>query len=311
MACIQSSLSHDEAMKLLGKSRNKGVTITKGMYATEMRKKQDEAEQRAALAVIDMCLAPGVTVEALVNSVQPLHKATGATGIIEAIYSQLAVWGVLQHAYNSSAVRQQGRRCAKLKRSFTQRVARMVSVKVPELVRKIESEFVEAVCARLAKVQDVTDEQMSNAIEETIVDGVHLTRTVWMEARSPASRAAEKKGSLHAEWGNGNRRPQVQKADLRRSDALDSKVHVSVRARPSAALWSQLTRVDRTRSFTMTGTQPVRASATHRSTPMDRLSAVCAKRCARSRRVHVDQPPRRAMVTGQREHRTVHHTRAH
>ncbi len=223
-------------MLLFGKNRSRGVNFTKGMHKLEIRVAQAEAERRKAKALIDTCLAPGVTVDSLVADVQSFHKVptmgvNGVAGAVTAIRTQVAVWVLLQHAYNTDKVRQQRRRLDKLKRNVEQRVARMISVKLPEMVQQVEQEFAAAVHARLVASgldDNATDAQMSDAIDAAIRDGVHLTRAVKMVPRSPASRAAERKGSLRKEWGNGNRRPQVDQGMLKRSD-VSSKVHVSMR----------------------------------------------------------------------------------
>ncbi len=222
-------------MLLWGKSRSKSINISKGAHQAETRTRQAETERRAAKARIDTCLAPGLTVDSLEEGIIAMHTVAASTGgdgvpgTLKAMRSGLAVWKLLQHAHNTSKVRQQRRRRDKLKRNFDQRVARMISVKVPEMVMATERAFAEAVRANLTGSglgADATDAEMSAAMEQAIRAGAHLTRTVKMEPRSQASRAAEKKGSLRQEWGRANR-PQMDKAQLPRSNALGSKVHVS------------------------------------------------------------------------------------
>ena len=280
-------LTSEEAKLLFEKDRHKGVNLTKGMFKTETRKTHAEAERRHAIALVNKCLVDGVTIEALQERATPMHEVAGADidgvpGVIVAMRRGLATWALLQHAHNSSKVRQQRRRLQKLKHNLEERVARMLTIKLPEMLAEVQREFVAAVRANLAgagvEPEQATDDQLNAAMETAIMAGAHLTRTVKTVPRSPASRAAEKKGSLRAAWGSGQVRPQLSEEEMAHmkrnaSSARDTKIFVSVHARLCTRRERALTRLARARSFIMTGTQPHLDSATHRPTPTGRLSA--------------------------------------
>ena len=280
-------LTSEEAKLLFEKDRHKGVNLTKGMFKTETRKTHAEAERRHAIALVNKCLVDGVTIEVLQERATPMHEVAGADidgvpGVIVAMRRGLATWALLQHAHNSSKVRQQRRRLQKLKHNLEERVARMLTIKLPETLAEVQREFVAAVRANLAgagvEPEQATDDELNAAMETAIMAGAHLTRTVKTVPRSPASRAAEKKGSLRAAWGSGQVRPQLSEEEMAHmkrnaSSARDTKIFVSVRTRLCTRRERALTRLARARSFIMTGTQPHLDSATHRPTPTGRLSA--------------------------------------
>jgi hypothetical protein len=111
---------------------------------------------------------------------------------------------------------------------------------MPSMLADVEREFVEAVRANLVardvNPADASDEQMNAAIVQAVKDGKHLTRTVKMVERSPASRKAERMGSLRQRWGQGQGgggkcRPQLseeEKAELKRHTEVTSTTKIFV-----------------------------------------------------------------------------------
>lgn len=287
-------LTEEEARLLFKDCLYKGVNMTKGLHKTEVRSVQAEAERRESNALLDTCLAEGSKIKDLEERATPLHKVAGSIvegvpGVIVAMQRGLATWHVLQHVHNTSKVRQQRRRLQMRKHNLEQRIARMLTVMLPKMLADVELEFVEAVRAKLVargvNPADASDDQMSAAMLEAIEDGKHLTRTVHMVARSPASRKAEQKGSLRQQWDDPNRQPgmcrpqlsEEEKAAMRRHTDITSKTKIFVSERARAYIHARALTTARARSFTMTGTQRQQDSATHRPTPAGRLSANCAR----------------------------------
>ena len=191
-------LTSEEAKLLFEKDRHKGVNLTKGMFKTETRKTHAEAERRHAIALVNKCLVDGVTIEALQERATPMHEVAGADidgvpGVIVAMRRGLATWALLQHAHNSSKVRQQRRRLQKLKHNLEERVARMLTIKLPETLAEVQREFVAAVRANLAGA-GVEPEQATDIAERRHGDGHHGGRAPDAHSEDGAAQPGEPRG---------------------------------------------------------------------------------------------------------------------